>query len=72
MVFILLRPVSSKKQENGSGKQRSLHAPLKGDKINVAIACGLGGFVRIKVISNFFFYVGFVCLLQSRCRFLTI
>ena len=30
MIFRLSRPVSCNKQENGSGKQRSLHAPLKG------------------------------------------
>ena len=29
MIFRLSRPVSCKKQENGSGKLRSLHAPLK-------------------------------------------
>ena len=29
MTFRLSRPVSCKKQENGLGKQRSLHAPLK-------------------------------------------
>ena len=28
VIFILPRPVSCKNQENGSGKQRSLHAPL--------------------------------------------
>ena len=35
VVFILSRPVSSKKQENGSGKQRSLHAPLNWKNVKV-------------------------------------
>ena len=35
VVFILSRPVSSKKQKNGSGKQRSLHAPLKCEPLHL-------------------------------------
>ena len=39
MIFRLSRLVSCKKQENGSGKQRSLHAPLKTSQPMHSIPC---------------------------------
>ena len=63
--------------DDGHIRHMALNGLNKGDKINVAIPCGLGVFLRRKMISNFFLSLGggggvpLVCLLKPRCRSFT-
>ena len=74
VIFRLSRPVSCKNQENGSGKQWSLHAPLKLESLKSVRFCKNSGVCThaSRLTQDQFFFFQFVQHFQPFCVVVTL